>query len=342
MKKEQLDNLQELFSKDELNAIALGFPIVEDFGYSFIDDEDELVFEENEYNFVDSDVESETEFDNFLTKKSRDRIRKRRELRKKGLSRKDARKQALKDIPRDKLKDALKKVSINNIKKDLRGLGRGVAKVTLVAPRGSYLALVRLNFRGYAYKLEATLKNPKLNSKLKKRWQKLGGNWDKLVKAINVGARKKAFVCGKKCQAKQLEYSNAVETAVVVGLLTLGGTIISNVSDIVNTAKISKAKQDEIDAENERAKRENETLTEIEKMRLEAEEKRLQSESDPRKLIINNPDLSPQEKKFALSEYDKALGKENTRKLVKYGVISGIALIGIIVAFKVIKRRKNK
>lgn len=339
MTKQEYNKLQELFSEEELNALALGFPIAEDFDLNFsgeIEDEDEY----EDFNFMDDYSDSENEFDNFFTKKARDRRKKRKALRKSGLSRKEARKQALKDIPRDTIKKALKKVSINNIKKDARGLFRGVAKVTGMVPRQAYLTLVRTNVRGYAYKLNAVLKNSSLKARLKKRWEKLGGDWNKLVGAINVGRQKKANICGKKCQAKQLEYKN-LDPIVTGSLVTLAGGIVTALASIVNQAKVTDTENKEIEAEKEKAENENKTLTEVERMRLEAERKRIEAQSDPRKMILNNPDLSPEEKKFALAEYDKVLGTENKRKLIKYGVIGGIALIGIIVAFKVIKRRKK-
>jgi len=57
-----------------------------------------------------TDFDGEEEFDNFLTKRSRARRKMRRKLRKSGVSRKDARKQARSKIPRQKLGALLKNV----------------------------------------------------------------------------------------------------------------------------------------------------------------------------------------------------------------------------------------
>ena len=138
------------------------------------------------HDFVDS-------YDNFLTKKSRERGKERRELRKSGLSRKDAKAQALAKIPKDKLKDIAKKAK--------QGVGKTILKGALVAPRGAYLSLIGINFRGNAYKIMAIINGTDngLKDALKKKWEGLGGNFDQLIKTATKGSTKKPFFCGKKC-----------------------------------------------------------------------------------------------------------------------------------------------
>lgn len=66
--------------------------------------------------------------------------------------------------------------------------GRG-KKIPMAIPRNGFLALVRLNFRGLAERQNKLLaKNP---SDLKNFWLKLGGDFDKLKKAIEAGKNKR-------------------------------------------------------------------------------------------------------------------------------------------------------
>jgi hypothetical protein len=66
----------------------------------------------------------------------------------------------------------------------------GVAKKVSLAPvRNAFLALVRLNARGLAKKLNIALQ--KDSSTTKQFWEKLGGNFNALQNAINAGKSKK-------------------------------------------------------------------------------------------------------------------------------------------------------
>jgi hypothetical protein len=59
-------------------------------------------------------------------------------------------------------------------------------KVGLSAPRTAYLGLVALNVRGWASMLQKADQ-----AKLKGLWEKLGGKWSNLQKAIESGSKKK-------------------------------------------------------------------------------------------------------------------------------------------------------
>jgi hypothetical protein len=69
--------------------------------------------------------------------------------------------------------------------------GKNAVKTVGMAPaRGSFLVLLNQNYKGLATKLDQALaKNPK---KVSEFWVKLGGDTDKLKKAINKGKTKKA------------------------------------------------------------------------------------------------------------------------------------------------------
>jgi len=152
----------------------------------------------NTHSSFDDGLNFSDEYDNFLTKKSRERGKERRDLRKSGLSRKDARKQALAKIPKDKAKDIAKKVA--------QGVGKTILKGGLLAPRGAFLSLLALNFKGQAYKIMAIENgnDRSLKEQLKKKWEGLGGNYSKLIETAKKGDNKKPFFCGKKCKSKLL------------------------------------------------------------------------------------------------------------------------------------------
>ena len=102
---------------------------------NFVESDDFLVEEESTFNFSGDGGQSSLdfgdmeEFDNFLTKKMRERRRVKKELRAGGLSRKEARQKALELVPRDKLKDIIAKlrsgesVSVEGIELGQESLG---------------------------------------------------------------------------------------------------------------------------------------------------------------------------------------------------------------------------
>ena len=131
-------------------------------------------------------------------------------------------------------------------RKGLRKIGRTIATASLVIPRGSTLLLVKENFRGLAKRF--SLLNEQGKKKLFEKWEKLGGNNEKLKKAIEDGKNKPVLICGKKCRAKaganpQLpvqaeEYSNAGGTALIVGsALGVIGALVSVVGGGKNANK---------------------------------------------------------------------------------------------------------
>lgn len=73
-----------------------------------------------------------------------------------------------------------------------------VKTFTGLAPRTSYLALVRINFRGFATRINALNKDTK--DKLFKKWLQLGGNRTSLQKAVDAGKNKKPILGIKSTQ----------------------------------------------------------------------------------------------------------------------------------------------
>lgn len=121
------------------------------------------------------------------------------------------------------------------------------------ARREAYLLLVKINFRGLAYKLDAIINgtNSSLLNQLKSKWQKYG-QWQDLVDAVNIGKTRKPFVCGAKCRAKVLEATKSVtgveEGVSIAATLALAWDIIKSLLPTLNQAMIGKQQKDAIEA----------------------------------------------------------------------------------------------
>ena len=73
-----------------------------------------------------------------------------------------------------------------------KGFGQKVKKVGLAPARGALLALIAINVHGLATRMQKGYKkNPKA---LEGLWKKVGGKLDKLLKAVNTGAKKKRIL----------------------------------------------------------------------------------------------------------------------------------------------------
>jgi LPXTG-motif cell wall-anchored protein len=106
--------------------------------------------------------------------------------------------QAFKNIDELKIKKMSIQLEENNIflgrnkdkpkKKLFKGKGKNLVKKVLLAPgRALFIAMNQINFGQIATKLSKGNQD-----KLKEQWLKLGGDYNKLVKAINKGKNKKA------------------------------------------------------------------------------------------------------------------------------------------------------
>ena len=76
----------------------------------------------------------------------------------------------------------------------LKKLFSGVKKIGLAAPRNAYLGMVALNVRGWATAFQKAIAADE--AKVRKKWEQLGGNFDKLRDAVNSGAKKKHLFDG--------------------------------------------------------------------------------------------------------------------------------------------------
>jgi rRNA processing protein Krr1/Pno1 len=223
-------------------------------------------------------------------------------------------------------------------------IGRTLATAGLAPARGAALALIRLNFRASASKLN--LLEGQGREKLEAKWERLGGNKTKLRKAIDAGKGKKMLVCGKKCRAKagknpQLpsaeadDFVNAVETGVTAALIAAGGGVIAGLLKITDTS-IEANKQKELlqlNAELNQADAEENavdaTMTPQERKIAEEIIKAQNSGFDPIQAIQNNPNLTADEKAAAIAEINESLGGDDNKKKILYFAVGAIVFVGL-------------
>lgn len=89
--------------------------------------------------------------------------------------------------------------------KGIKSVGKFIYKGVMIIPRGAYLLLMRINYRGLATKTAIAKDKPKYADKWKQvisKWRGMGGSESKLEKAVNKGKNKKPLLCGKKCKSK--------------------------------------------------------------------------------------------------------------------------------------------
>ena len=116
-------------------------------------------------------------------------------------------------------------------------------KVLLAGPRGAFILLTDINFRGLARKLK--LAREKAPEKYKELWLKLGGDVSKLDKAVNTGITKKPFLGAKK-GLKGIELNNDFigDPATVITAITSAAAIIAAFGKLFKSLGI-KSKKDE-------------------------------------------------------------------------------------------------
>jgi hypothetical protein len=181
------------------------------------------------------------------------------------------------------------------------GLSRGKARrdarkripTNKPARREAYLTLVRLNFRGFAYRLDSIISgtDTKLINQLKEKWNKWG-DWNQLVEAVNKGKEKKPLVCGAKCRKEILDtknFSNVLAESTITALVGLAGVVISALSGIVKQGQIGKQQRDAIESAEKEGQDDFNNLPPEEQEAIRRAEQELQNElnaSDNKKNIF--------------------------------------------------------
>jgi len=249
----------------------------------------------------------------------------------------------------DKLQENDTALSADGGKKDRKGLkkvGKAIARAALAVPRGAGLALIRLNFRGFAKRFD--LLNSEGEEKIMKKWEQMGGKRDKLASAIEAGKDKKIIVCGKKCRAKaganpKIPTNISDEKLNVAGVDDLGyigligaglGTLTALVNQVgsgINSKKNYKNTQDLIKLEADLKQKESEenaidaTMTPSERKIAEEIVKAQESGNDPIQAIKNNTNLTAEEKAEAISQLQgiqkSNIGIDTNKKFIILGVL---------------------
>jgi hypothetical protein len=125
-----------------------------------------------------------------------------------------------------------------------KGLFKGVKKVTLAPVRNAFLGLLRLNARGLATKLMKAL--AKDETKTKKFWEKLGGQFSKLKTAAQKGSTKRPLLGAKADRkgsingANQVVYFDANEQPYIGSLAAVGTFLAAAAPALVAASKLFK------------------------------------------------------------------------------------------------------
>jgi len=227
-------------------------------------------------------------------------------------------------------------------RKGLRKIGRAIKTAALAPARGAFLSLVRLNYRGSASRFN--LLNEQGRKKLFEKWDRLGGKRDAIEKAIDAGKNKKMIACGKKCRAKagknpqlpteaQSDFVNLtgaeISTIVAAGGGVLTATIkaVSNKSNYKSQIELAKIENDTA-KEDDNERKIDASMTPQEAALANEIIKAQDSSFDAVKAIVENPNLTAEEKKAALEDLKQDVSGISTNQtiLIGIGVLAALGL----------------
>lgn len=323
-------------------------------------------FEQRNFDSADR----EFGFDNFSLNKARRGIKKTFKKVKKGV------KKIASKVKTGLKKLSIKNI-VKTVKKAVKDVGTFVKKGVLFIPRQAARGLLALNYRGFAEKLAWAKKyDKKKKKKLDNKWSDLGGKNSWLWSAVRSGQNKKALFCWSKCKEKLKkatakpkkkgfdgkdmpyeldnaklmalvrdgEYHNEVGTATAV-MVGLGGAVISSLATYLSSVPQSKALKEQTknakirdDKELELMAKQQGITKEQKKEELKLMELKVKDSLDPVNQILNNPNLSQEEKKLAIVEVEKALSTKGKRSRKKYIVFGAIGLAVVVVLAMILKK----
>ena len=297
---------------------------------------------------------TEEESEDFLGlgKKARAKRKRRKELRSQGLSRKDARRQARKEVGKTKVGKFLSKVG-----EGAKKVGKAVKTGAFALPRNAFLLLVKINYRGWGDKFAVAIKSPKYAKKLKAKWERLGGRYSVLKRNIEMGVGKRPVLCGRTCKVGVDEYRRQLEeggsfdgmnfydfgnndnylNSGGVGEAGVGVTVAkaSLVSSSLNALINEASKAFVKNAGENIGERMAETL--IDPSGTKDMPPPADTQAYLERQILQNSDLNPQQKQDAIADLRSSLSGEGDvaggmNKTTKYALIGGgVLLLGIIV-----------
>lgn len=228
------------------------------------------------------------------------------------------------------IKKAIKKVAaktgqnISKVKKAAvkvtKKAGQKVATAVGATPRTAFLALVALNVRGIANKLQAANQ-----AELKAKWNKLGGNFTSLTNTIKKGSAKKPLLGIRNDIGSVAATVGATVTAAAPVLLALE-KFIGKIDQVQDSATVKKGKQ--ILAKNPKlkkvlAKKSDQAKKEIFK---KVAAKTGQSPEDVKEFFDQAKDTFKEEQ-LAPPQTEKEAPSDNS-KLLKYGLF-GLGALGL-------------
>lgn len=166
---------------------------------------------------------------------------------------------------------------------------RGSKVVALRVPRGAFLGLLSLNYRGMASRLNrAKINQPDIYEDSLNKFSRLGGDKSTFEKSVRNGKDKKPLVCGGKCKDKinfSGDYYNVAEI-----LVTIGATIATAMPILLPIISIigkSKANRQEMLADAEEAENTKEIIDKQKELaEIENEANKEKEEADGK--LINN------------------------------------------------------
>lgn len=281
------------------------------------------------------------------------RGKRRRELRKQGLSRKEARKQTRDELGKTKVGGFLKKVG--------NKVGNVVKVGALAIPRNAFLLLCKINYRGWGDKFALSLKKESFKNQLRQKWEKLGGRFSVLERNINMGKGKTPLLCGRKCKARVQEWKNqgfdgsnmfemfdaydfgkneynyptGVEEAGVGTTVASASVITGALTKIIEEASKSFAK----DMGSNISKKMADTLVDPSGKADMPPPKDTQEYLE--REILNNPSLTSAQKQAAITDLRGSLdlgSASGMNKTTKYALIGGGVLILGILTYAITKK----
>lgn len=200
---------------------------------------------------------------------------------------------------------------------------RGAKVTALRIPRGAFLGLLSINYRGMASRISrAKLNEPDKYKEAVSKFQKLGGDKSTFEKSLRNGKDKKPLVCGSKCKDK-INFSgegfyNVEPVSTTVAGASIGTTIALAIPIIVPIIAI------------------------VGKMVATSSERRAQAEEDENtKEIMDKQLAQAEEENRAEEERMKADGGLIKNVIIGSSILVGIIITGVVV-MKVIKKNKNK